>query len=759
MANLPEEKFSQARNDWDIDRLLRHLGQATGKNYKRDTKLEVLFGALQENDAQSIAKEIGIERPTVNNYLSAWYEDIKELTRKKVSIKNLTSVLDNYRKKPPQDDVIDNLPANRPTFIGREKEMNSLLELLSLKQALHLIEVEGVGGVGKSALVLEAAYRCLEASRQKNPMLPNFEAIIWTSAKLERLTYNGIASCKSFAQHNLREIFKEIAQSLNRFDIINAPFEDQRKLMRHCLNEKRTLLIVDNLETVEDKEEVTSFLDHLYLGIKVVITSRERLRNQIRLDSLLLDDRIALIRNQASGLELTEEEEKTLAESTKGVPGAIVVSIGKLKDGERLETVLDRLKDAKGDFCRFCFEGSVQPLRGKESHKLLMALAMFREAPQIEAKNAIVSVAGLNQNLAAVDHGFAKLKRLSLVTEQGNQYKMPAFMREYALAELDAEIEFRNQARERWISWYQEFANKYGGEEWKEWYRNYDKLEAEGGNILAVLEWCASEDRYDDVKRLWERVEPYAHIYGYWEDRLFWSNWLLEAAQRHGDWATVMTQMRQKGWARIWKGSPTDLEEAADLFEKAWQLRDRVKDFLCEQELACFRAVLCIRQDRLEAAHQWINEAEKLLEQANWDEPQRTRQLILAVYYRAEIYYKRQDYEQAKELYEEVVKRGEEIEWQRAVNYAQNWLADIEIAQGNLAQKVETLLTTGWKQAELNKDKRRMGYYNRSLAMLSQKRGDDVKARIWADKAKEIFERLGMIPEAKEMSNLLSSLN
>ena len=61
------------------------------------------------------------------------------------------------------------------------------------------------------------------------------------------------------------------------------------------------------------------------------------------------------------------------------------------------------------------------------------------------------------------------------------------------------------------------------------------------------------------------------------------------------------------------------------------------------------------------------------------------------------------------------------------------------------------MLTTGLREAELNKDKRRMGYYNRSLAMLEQKRGDDVKARTWADEAKKIFDRLGMIPEAEEM--------
>jgi len=761
MVNLSEdeEKFSSARNDWDIDRLLIKLSRATGKTYRRGKRLEVLFGALQGYDAQTIAKEVdfGFKKGTVNNYLSDWYQDIKTLTKTKnrVTIQNLTSVLDNYRKLPPENNVICNLLANRPTFIGRDKEMNRLLELLSPRQALHLIEVEGVGGVGKSALVLEAAYRCLEASRQGNRQLPTFEAIIWTTAKLERLTHNGIIDIASLAQRNLSLIFKEIAKKLNRDEITNAPFEEQQNLMRNCLHKQRTLLIVDNLETVDDKQEVISFLDNLYTGIKVVITSRDRSRNQIFLESLSQDDRIDLIRDRASGLQLTEEQEKTLAESTKGVPGAIVFSIGQLQYGVQIEIVLDRLKDAKNDFSRFCFEDSVKLLRGKPSHKLLMALAMFREAPKIDAKNAIISVAGLNQNLMDVDHGLAKLKRLSLVTEQNNQYEMPAFMREYALAELDAEIEFRDEARERWINWYQEFVNRYGGEEWQEWYQKYNKLEAERENILAVLEWFASQDRYDDVKRLWERVESYVYIYGYWDDRLIWSRWLLEAAKRRGDWETVMDKLRQKGWLLTWKASPTDLEKANQLFDQAWQLRHQVKNVFIAQELAFFRAFLCIRENKLETAHEWINEAEKILEEENWKEPQRTRKLILTRYYRAEIYYQSQDYDRAKELYEEVTTLGKKIQWQRAVNFAQNWLADIEIAQGNYNERVEILLTTGLQEAELNKDTRRMAYYNRSLAILERQRGNNVKARKWANEAKKIFNHLGMIPEITEMEEFL----
>uniref|UniRef100_A0ACD5GYD5 Uncharacterized protein n=1 Tax=Desertifilum tharense IPPAS B-1220 TaxID=1781255 RepID=A0ACD5GYD5_9CYAN len=44
--------------------------------------------------------------------------------------------------------------------------------------------------MGKSTLALEAAYRCLQASRipEALPNVPRFEAIIFTSAKQTHLT-------------------------------------------------------------------------------------------------------------------------------------------------------------------------------------------------------------------------------------------------------------------------------------------------------------------------------------------------------------------------------------------------------------------------------------------------------------------------------------------------------------------------------------------------------------------------------------------
>lgn len=62
--------------------------------------------------------------------------------------------------------IYENLPNRESTaFIGRQRELARLLELLSFNHSAHLISVDGIGGVGKTTLVLEAAYRCLQASK------------------------------------------------------------------------------------------------------------------------------------------------------------------------------------------------------------------------------------------------------------------------------------------------------------------------------------------------------------------------------------------------------------------------------------------------------------------------------------------------------------------------------------------------------------------------------------------------------------------
>lgn len=143
-----------------------------------------------------------------------------------------------------------------------------------------------------------------------------------------------------------------------------------------------------------------------------------------------------------------------------------------------------------------------------------------------------------------------------------------------------------------------------------------------------------------------------------------------------------------------------------------------------------------------------------MLEQAGLEEGERQRQGIQSLYYEAEIYFKAGDYAQAKMFYQQALEQAIAIGWQRARIAIENWLADVALEQGNL-EEAQHLLEQGLPVAERNKDKRSIAFHQRSFAILEQWRGDLDASQRWAEEAAEGFESLRMIPEAKEMRDLL----
>lgn len=117
--------------------------------------------------------------------------------------------------------LLHNLPAPSCTsFIGREEEITRLLELLSPRHTAHLISVDGIGGVGKTTLVVEAAYRCLGASNNEAFMgVPTFDAIIFISAKQYYLTPFGLLPSLA-PRRTLDDIFRQISRILMNWTLL-----------------------------------------------------------------------------------------------------------------------------------------------------------------------------------------------------------------------------------------------------------------------------------------------------------------------------------------------------------------------------------------------------------------------------------------------------------------------------------------------------------------------------------------------------------
>ena len=751
------EQFLRVEKHQDINEIKKKIIQSQqGSLFERLTKLidygEAFAHGISYRTWSNFAsptRSVGINEQAFKAYchiLGLNWQEVAEKPQKKFA---------NF------PNVRQNLPGKDGNFIGREEELARLMKLIS-SDSHSRISIEGCGGVGKTSLALEAAYRCLNGNQQ-NGNIPNFEAIIFTSAKAQDLTGKGISECL-YRDRTLRDIFQAIACTLNNLNIICAKFDEQKKLIRHCLSQQQTLLIIDNLETLDEQQIVLNFLQHLPMTVKAVITTRIQTDfPRILLDSLAFKEGLHLIQQQAEAkaLTLSEIEASEICHKTSGIPAAIVYVLGQLAANYKLENVLNRLLSPTGEVANFCFEGSIQPLRGKLAYQLLMTVALF---PHPALEEAIIQTAIPNdRDGEAIDEALANLQQLSLIKYQEDRYQMISLTREYVLNELKINADFEAAARERWISWYIKYCQKYGGQDGKEW-NNYDELNAEWDNIQAAIDWCISQEKYSEFLQFWQQVKGYSYAQSYnrdrlnyWSYRLDWTEWLIEAAKSRKDWKTAAEAMCDRAWTLTIVGQTKHLESAENLLKETWQLR-HYQSHTFQIDLAINIAVIRIAKKQFKQALLWLKKALLWVEINQPKEEQSKLQQIHISYYQGKIYFLKEDYEQAKIYYQETLKKSQEIGWQRSIALAKNWLGDIAVEQENF-DEARLLLEESLQIAQLNQDRSQEAYCKESIAFLVKKQKDLTAATHWANLAIEGFTALGMLPEVERMTAFVQNLS
>ncbi len=228
----------------------------------------------------------------------------------------------------------DNLP-RRAAFFGRTQEMETVLQALSPEERGWGVVIDGIGGIGKTALAMEAAYRCKEAGL--------FEAFIFVSAKLKRLEPSGIKE-RSPVAATLDEFVNETARVLGQIGIAKLTGEAKRRALLETLRSKRGLLIYDNLETLtkEEQEALADFLRFLPQGCKAMLTSRRRGGEGalwLRLEQLTWETARQIIQHEASRearlaetlRRASEEKWRELFNETGGSPLALIWTLGLMR--------------------------------------------------------------------------------------------------------------------------------------------------------------------------------------------------------------------------------------------------------------------------------------------------------------------------------------------------------------------------------------------------------------------------------------------
>src|SRR5215213_9457389 len=354
-------------------------------------------------------------------------------------------------------------PRDYERFVGRQPQLEEVRRLLLPypKSRHHLVTIDGIGGIGKSALALETAYHARDGYAGL-PEAERFEAIVWVSAKRTYLTADGILEQRQ-AFRALDDLYTAIAQVLDYPAITRAPAEEQRAIVERVLAEQRTLLILDNLETVDD-EELLIFLRLLPDPTKAIVTTRHRIdvAYPVRLLGMPQADALALISQEAArkDVALVEEQQAQLFARTGGVPLAIVWSIGLMGLGGSVESVLRRLGSGQSDIARFCFAESVALIHGRDAHKLLLALALFASDASREAMGI---VAGLGEDEFGRDIGLEELLRLSLVNKDGERFSLLPLTKSFVQAEAERQGVWMQVASERLQQYLFDLTHIYGG--------------------------------------------------------------------------------------------------------------------------------------------------------------------------------------------------------------------------------------------------------------------------------------------------------
>jgi predicted ATPase/DNA-binding XRE family transcriptional regulator len=343
------------------------------------------------------------------------------------------------------------LPLPPTPLVGREAELATLARLL-LDPQCRLLTLVGPGGIGKTRLSIEAA-----------------------AAQREQFA-NGACFVSLVSLSSARFIIPAIADALGF--VFSGPLEPEVQLLNY-LREKCLLLVLDNFEHLLEGGELLAELLQQAPGVKLLVTSRERLNLQGEwlfdlhglpvppLDQAGRAETYSAVelfaqsaRRVQAGFELKAEDRPAvvrICHLVEGMPLAIELAAAWVSvltcqeiacEIERnLDFLANTTRDAPGRHrsLRATFDHSWNLLMADE-RSVLGRLAVFqggfeREAAEVIARATLLSLRALVS------------KSLVRRTERG-RYDLHEVVRQYALAHLADNPQDEAATRERYSDFY-----------------------------------------------------------------------------------------------------------------------------------------------------------------------------------------------------------------------------------------------------------------------------------------------------------------
>jgi predicted ATPase/class 3 adenylate cyclase len=488
-----------------------------------------------------------------------------------------------------------NLPTQRTSFVGREREVARLKELL---RGPGLLTLTGPGGSGKTRLALQAAGELLDHYRDGVffvELAPLTEPLLIPSA---------------------------IA------DAVGARAEGQREIidtLREQVRDREILLVIDNFEHLLDGASVVADLLHVAPRLRVLVTSREPLRlageQELLVPPLGLPDAgqppspeevarseaVVLFEQRATaidpGFHVTQENASAVAELCRrldGLPLAIELAASRIKllspqaILERLEHRLQLLTGGPVDVparqrtLRETIAWS-HDLLGDAERTFFRRLAVFAGGWSIDAAEAVANPeAELGRDTlellgSLVDRSL--LQRVPIPSEPV-RFGMLDTIREFGLEQLEAAgdaAETRDRHAAFLLALAEEAEPHLRSEDQKRW---LDHLEIEHDNIRAALRWAIEAGDASTALRLIGAVWRFWHLHSHLADGRRWAEEVLALPGASGRTRERIRGLTALGGVTYWQQDvptfrhayeealaiATDLPDPAEVAEQTYNL-------------------------------------------------------------------------------------------------------------------------------------------------------------------------------------------
>ncbi len=434
------------------------------------------------------------------------------------------------------------LPA-RAFFVGRAQELEAIAAALSPEARTWGALIDGPGGIGKTALAIEAAHRA---------PADLFERKIFITAKVRELTPEGEKPLTDFSRPDYLAMLNELALELGEDGIPKLSPEARPNALRLALTGKKALIIFDNLETLPEDERTRlfQFLSRLPEGNKAIVTSRRRTdvdARILRLDRLSRDEALQLIANLAGRNprldRASQKEREDLYAITQGNPLLIHWIAGQLgREGSHCRTIADACafidQAPKGnDPLEYIF-GDLLATFTEDETKVLAALTHFTQPARLQW---IAQMTGLAERAAQTALEDLTDRSILISNLESLTYFLPPLTAKFIRTRRPEAVA---QTGDALCDRAYALAMQYGGD------TNYDgfrTLDAEWDLLAAALPRLLTGDN-DRLQTVCRQLNQFLNFTGRWDDLLWLSEQAEARALAAGDRENAGWRAFQAGW-------------------------------------------------------------------------------------------------------------------------------------------------------------------------------------------------------------------